>query len=452
MHVLVVGLGKSGIAAARFFLGQGARVSVTDAAPRQNLDPDALKYLEDHGVPVEAGSHSEALFRSADRIMVSPGVPLNIPALAAARSRGIPIHGEMDLVRGLIKAPVAAVTGTNGKTTVTTLLGKLFSAAGKKVFVGGNIGTPLFDYLSGPRDAEVVVVEVSSFQLDTGGHFAADVGMLLNITPDHLDRYPSFDAYAESKFRIFSTEKEGTWAILNADDPEIMKRTDLWPDPNSCLFVSQQPKIRRGAYLRGRHVVLTGLPGLTGREEVYDLSGTSLLTPVNMQNAMFAVLAARIMGCPPDDIMEGLACFSPLPHRLTLVSETNMVRYYDDSKATNVGAVYAALMSIPGPIVLIAGGRDKGGDYNILAPAMSGRVKAMLLLGEAKEKMAAALGHLCPFELVRDMNEAVQRAANLARSGDTVLLSPACASFDMFTGYAHRGEVFREAVLALGRP
>jgi len=170
-----------------------------------------------------------------------------------------------------------------------------------------------------------------------------------------------------------------------------------------------------------------------------------------MQNAMVAVLAARIMGCPSDGIIKGLACFSPLPHRLTLVAETNKVRYYDDSKATNVGAVYAALKSIPGPIVLIAGGRDKGGDYNILAPAMSGRVKAMLLLGEAKEKMAATLGHLCPFELVRDMNEAVQRAANLAKSGDTVLLSPACASFDMFTGYAHRGEVFREAVLALGR-
>jgi len=440
-HVVVVGLGKSGLSAVRFLLGQGVRVSVSEGGRRDRLDREILRWLEGERVCLETGGHSSEFFCAADCILVSPGVPLDLPALVAARQAGIPVVGEMALAAQFMKTPMVAVTGTNGKSTVVTLLGALFAAAGRKVFVGGNIGTPLTDYLAGPQDAEVAVLEVSSFQIDTAGAFRPQVGVLLNITPDHLDRYPSFGAYAESKFNLFAAQEPEDVAILNHDDPESMAAKALWPR-SKVFFFGHELAGRDGALLDCTSVVLQGLGG----GERYELAGTALAESPNRENSAAAILAARLSGCPAAAIAQGLADFAPLAHRLALVAEVDGVRYYDDSKATNIGAVQSALEAMTGPVILIAGGRDKGGDYRLLNKAMGRRVKHLLLIGEAREKMAAAFAALTEVEQLAGLEEAVARAHQLARPGDTVLLSPACASFDMFNSYAHRGEVFRKAV------
>ncbi len=443
-HVLVVGLGKSGLSAVRFLLGQGVRVSVSEGGRRDRLDREILRWLEGERVRVETGGHSSEFFCAVDAILLSPGVPLDLPALDAARANGIPILGEMALADQFTTTPVVAVTGTNGKSTVVSLLGALFAAAGAAPFVGGNIGTPLTDYLGSPQEAGVAVLEVSSFQIDTAGPFRPRVGVLLNITPDHLDRYADFDAYAVSKFGLFRSQQAGDAAVLNVDDPEIMGRESLWP-ASRCFFFGHALGGRPGAAVEGSEVVVSGL----GATERYDLAATALAVSPNRENAAAAILAARLEGCPAEAIRQGLAAFAPLAHRLALVAEIDGVGYYDDSKATNIGAVLSALAAMASPVTLIAGGRDKGGDYRLLASAVTARVKNLLLIGEASAKMAAALGDLTRVEQLASLEAAVARAHALALPGEVVLLSPACASFDMFTSYVHRGEVFRKAVREL---
>ncbi|MDH4320303.1 MAG: UDP-N-acetylmuramoyl-L-alanine--D-glutamate ligase [Desulfobulbaceae bacterium] len=443
-HVLVVGLGKSGLSAVRFLLQIGAKVSVSEGGRLDRLGRETRRWLDGERVFVEEGGHSSELFCSVDHILLSPGVPLSLPAVVAAKAKGVPVFGEMALAAQFMKTPMVAVTGTNGKSTVVTLLGDLFRAANKKVFVGGNIGTPLTDYLQGNQEAEVAVLEVSSFQLDTAVAFRPTVGVLLNITPDHLDRYASYDEYAASKFSLFRSQGRGDAAVLNADDPKILKRAEQSSHERLFLF-GHDLAGHNGARVEKGVVTVRGF----GAPESYDLAGTCLAESPNSENSAAAIIAARIMGCTPSCIKKGLASFAPLAHRLTLVADVEGVRYLDDSKATNIGAAKSALEGIHGPVVLIAGGRDKGGDYGLMADVVRDKVKHLLLIGEASEKMAAAFAGLTQVEKLITLEEAVARAHQLAQAGDTVLLSPACASFDMFTGYAHRGEVFQEAVRRL---
>ncbi len=449
-HVLVVGLGKSGRSALRFCQSRGARVSVSESRPREALDQEMVKELKKEGVHLETGGHTPQLFSSVDLVLLSPGVSLEIEPISAARKAGIPVVGELAIAAQYLKTPVVAVTGTNGKTTVTTMLGDIFSASGRKTFVGGNIGTPLFDYLAGPQEADVAVIEVSSFQLDTAGGkngFRPDTALLLNISPDHLDRYSTYSAYIASKFGIFTAQRRFDSAIMNCDDPEIMTREHLWPASRRFFFGSDLAG-RAGAAIRSTRVCLNGFDGLE-QEECYDLAGSGLEQPPNLQNSAAAILAARLMGCPARGIRAGLDRFNPLPHRLNRVAEINGISYYDDSKATNIGAVRSALASIHQPVVLIAGGRDKGGDYKLLNDQVQTRVKGMVLIGEAADRMASAFADLTRVERATTLEQAVCIATDLARPGDAVLLSPACASFDMFTSYSHRGEIFRRAVHAL---
>lgn len=454
-HVVVVGLGKTGQAAVRFFLQHGAKVSVSESSCKSSISPELIEWLTGNNIFCETDGHTLDLFTSADLIFVSPGIPLTIKPLNEARRLNIPVIGELGVAAYFMQTPVIAVTGTNGKTTVTTLLGHIFQAAARKVFVGGNIGTPLFDYISGAQDADIVVAEVSSFQLDTGGSqkgLPFKTAILLNITPDHLERYASFASYVDSKFTIFAAQGPDDYAILNADDAEIMNRRSLWPASQRFFFGEHLADLA-GASIHGCTVHLKNSSSSTLPNNIhgesYELSATGFKNSPNLQNAAAAILGARLMGCPQQAIQQGLASFKPLEHRMTLVTEIGGVSYIDDSKATNVGAVYSALEALQQPVILVAGGRDKGGDYSILVEPVRQKVKHMLLIGEAKDTMARAFLAFTNVEMLDTLQEAVLRAASLAAPGDAVLLSPACASFDMFSSYAERGDVFRKSVLGL---
>jgi UDP-N-acetylmuramoylalanine--D-glutamate ligase len=436
MSVLVVGLGKTGVAAVKFFLQHGANISVSDSSPKDTIAQEIIAWLEENNITCETGTHSIKMFTSADLIFVSPGISLSIEPLIEARRNSIPILGELAIAAHYIKAPAVGITGTNGKTTVTTLLGEIFQACFQNVFVGGNIGTPLLEYISGSQDGDIVVAEISSFQLDTGGEengLPFKTAILLNISPDHLERYISFSAYADSKFKIFAAQSPNDFAILNADDPEIMNRKHLWPK-SKIFFFGERLTDLAGATIDADKIILknsndSDLPDNMHGEE-YDLSKTSLRNSPNLQNGAAAILAARLMGCRQQDILNG-------------------VSYIDDSKATNVGAVHSALDALQQPIILIAGGRDKGGDYSILSEPVRQKVKHMLLIGEDRDTMSRAFLAFTNIETLDSLQEAVSRAASLAVPGDAVLLSPACASFDMFSSYAERGDVFKNSVLSI---
>jgi len=453
MKILVVGLGKSGMAAVRFFLQHGVIVNVSDSSPKESIAPEILAWFEENNITYETDGHTIGLFTSVDLIFVSPGIPLSIAPLVAARRNSIPILGELAITAHYINTPVVGITGTNGKTTVTTLLGEIFQAGLQKVFVGGNIGVPLFEYVSGPQNDDIVVAEISSFQLDTGGDengLPFKTSILLNISPDHLERYTSFSTYVDSKFKIFAAQNPDDFAILNADDSEIMSRKYLWPK-NRTFFFGEELADLAGARILAEKVVLknsseSALPDNMHGEE-YNLSKTSLNNSPNLQNAAAAILAARLMGCRQQDIQKGLDCFMPLEHRMSLVADVGGVRYIDDSKATNVGAVHSALDAMEQPVILIAGGRDKGGDYTILLEPVRKKVKHMLLIGEASDKMMRIFSAFTNVETFDSLQKAVFRAATLALPGDAVLLSPACASFDMFSSYAERGNIFKNSVL-----
>jgi len=454
-HVVVVGLGKSGVSAVRFLLTLGVKISVSEGGRQENLEGDLVRWLKEKRVFVETGGHTSELLTSADCILVSPGVPLDIAPLAAAREKGIPVLGELALAKDFLKAPMVAVTGTNGKSTVTTLIGDLLTGSGKKVFVGGNIGIPLAEYLAGPQDCEAVVLEVSSFQLDSAGEFRPQVGVLLNITPDHLDRYASYGGYVDSKMSLFKNQLPGDVAVVNGDDSAIAgwlakaaDRKSPWPVRSEIRQYSSNDRSGMTACLSGTKIRVATADKKT---EEYELAGTPLAHAPNTENAMAAILAVRAMGCSPAAIQKSLAGFEPLPHRLALVAEVDGISYYDDSKATNVGAVYSALGGMRQPVVLIAGGRDKGGGYEMLLPLVQEKVRAMVLIGEAREAMAETFAKTTRIAFAEEMDEAVRLARTMAEKGDAVLLSPACASFDMFRSYSHRGEMFAQAVSGLGR-
>lgn len=440
---LVVGLGASGKESAAFLLDRGAKVSVSEASAFKDISSDKLAWVEENRIPLEAGGHNMQTFLAAGLIVVSPGVPLEIEPLQAAQRAGIPVIGEIELAARFIDTPVIAVTGTNGKSTTTKLIGHILAHAGKKVFVGGNIGRPLIGYAGQKQDRDFVVAEISSFQLDTTEFFRPWLGLLLNITEDHLDRYPSFNAYALSKFKIFANQTAGDFAVINGDDPVVMQYVSKIP--SHILTFSHKPH-REGAYPEGNRL-LCRLD--QEARETYSLEKVKLAGEHNLENIMAAVLAARVCVCAPSAIQEALETFEGLHHRTEFVCEIGGVSFYDDSKGTNVGSVVKSLAGVDRPVILIAGGRDKGGSYAVLEDPVRNKVKALILIGEAGEKIHQALGHLTRTMEAGTLPEAVRLAYAESAPGDVVLLSPACASFDMFRSYAERGDIFQEAARAL---
>lgn len=440
--VMVVGLGQSGLAAVRFLAARGARVRVNDQRDAGALGAAASDAAA-LGADLVLGGHPDGAFEDLDLIVVSPGVP-SLPQLDAAEGRGVPIVSEIELAARFIEAPIVAITGTNGKSTVTTLIGQMCARLGRPVFVGGNLGQPLIEAVGTEAASKegIVVVELSSFQLERVSRMKAHVAVLLNVSPDHLDRYPSFEAYAEAKARIFERQDTNDFAILPADAPDL-----------------------RELVKGGGTIVLFG--GLHGDVRVADEalvdSGGALRVPIrdlrlrgshNVSNACAAALAARLMGAHADDIGAVLREFEGLSHRMQYIRSVEGVEYIDDSKATNVGAAVASIDGLKGSggkIVLIAGGVDKGGSYQPLRDRMEEVGRAIVVLGEAAPLLERAFGG-SPVELRRaeSMSDAVTHAAALARAGDTVLLAPACSSFDMFRSYAERGDQFQRAVHGLG--
>ena len=434
--IVVVGLAKTGRAAVEFLLGLGAEVIGTDFRPIEEM-PVNIRELADKGAVLELGGHKIDSFTKADLIVVSPGVPPTIEPLRAARENGVPVTGELELASRFTDLPLVAVTGTNGKTTTTSLIGEILRRTDRKVFVGGNIGAPLAGFLTSGENADAAVLEVSSFQLETADSFRPDVGLLLNISPDHLDRHNGLEEYLQLKARIFRRQRPDQIAILNADDGAL---SGLKINARTMTF-SRRRRPVNGAFVdRERLLILDG--GKVAGE--IPISGISLVGAHNQENIMAACLAAVAMGVSPGAALSIAADFKGLPHRVEHVGTWNGVAYYDDSKGTNVGAVVKSLEGFDSPVVLIAGGRDKAGDFNLLKELVRKKVKLLVLLGEAREKIASVLSGDAETILVESMEEAVLTAKNKAVSGDVVLLSPACASFDMFDDYAHRGRVFAE--------
>lgn len=445
-RVTVFGGARSGIAAARLLAAKGASVFLSDSS---EVREEVRRLLDAESIPYEDGGHS-ARSQEADLIVVSPGVPSDAPPVLAARRTGIPIVSEIELAFWYCTTPVVAITGSNGKTTTTNLLGHTFRTADLRTIVGGNVGYPFSEYVRGPQEADVVVLEVSSFQLDEIHAFRPRVSVLLNITPDHLDRYGhDFGTYAASKMRIRENQGHADAFVYNVDDETIrslLAGADREDQPRSYGF-SQEQEVEEGAFVRDDSLVLR----INDQEDILmQARELSLRGKHNLYNSLAAAVASRVMEVRSDVVRESLRSFEGVPHRLELVRELDGVRYVNDSKATNVNAVWYALESFAERVVLIAGGRDKGNDYEPLRQLVAQKVRAIVAIGESGDKVVRELGDLIPHAVsAESMEDAVRYARMFAEPGDVVLLSPACASFDMFDNYEHRGDVFRSAVQEL---
>jgi len=421
-NVLVVGFGKSGQAAARYCAQRKAHVTVTDNRPAEDFAA-VMPDFAGLSITFEFGQHTEAVFQRADMIVLSPGVAEN-QWIKAARSRGCPVVSDVELALSEITAPVVAITGTNGKSTTTALISHLFEAAGRRVCVAGNIGTSLLDVLDQAKSSDVVVLEMSSYQLEITPSLKPKVAVYLNLTPDHLDRYDNMDRYAAAKTLIFQNQDATDIAIYNSRDPWTVKAAESGVAHKVAFDVSAS-------------------------DFQWNLSDSTLVGEHNLENLMAATLAVRALDVSDDAIARGLKTFEGLPHRLQLVSEVNGVRYYDDSKGTNIGAVQKSLAGFTSPVHLIAGGVGKGTRYTDLRSTVSAHVRTLILMGQDRLIMKEDLGDLASTYLVDSMREAVGCAHKVAHAGDVVLLSPACASFDMFRDYADRGNQFAQCVKEL---
>ena len=449
--IVIVGLGRTGFAAARFLHQKGARIVATDTADETAL-ADTIKQLHEMEVTVELGPHRSATFKQADLIVISPGVSHTIAPVAEARSRGIEVIGEVELAARFIEAPIIAVTGTNGKTTTTELLGQMLKNSGIPAFVGGNIGNPLIDYVSRGLKEKLVVAEISSFQLDTIEHFRPQISILLNITADHLDRYPDFEAYADSKIRIFKNQQAGDVAVLNGSDMLIRSKTAAI----RCrrLFFPTLKTDEHGAVLNGKRIILEldkpENAELETQDKIHlDITKAALLGRHNHENMCAASLAAMAAGGTIEGIQQTLNQFKGLAHRLEYVTRINNVIFYNDSKATNLDGVLRALDCFSEPILLLMGGRDKGSNFRVLEDRMIRHVKELIVMGEAADPIRKALGRRIPTKKADSMQDAVATAFTDANPQEVVLLSPGCASFDWYNSYAERGDDFREVVMKL---
>lgn len=437
----VLGLGLTGKAATRYCLESGARVYVSDLRPKEQFLREEEEFLAAQDVMWEAGGHRFSFLSDMDLVLLSPGISPHISVIEKLVQAGVEVTGELAIAAGNLEVPVIAVTGTNGKTTVTTLIGEILKAAGKRVFVGGNIGTPMYEYLLHSEKYDALVLEVSSFQLECCGEFAPDVGLLLNVTPDHLDRHGSMDCYLAAKMQLFTHQHKEQYAIFNGDvPPDLSASESLAPQ---ILFFGQGAGNQ--AIIDESRISIS----VDGRKIDYNYENFGSVKGVDRMNFAAAILACHYSDCSVRQIMMGLKNFRSLDHRLEFVGNVAGVSYYNDSKATNTGAVIGALNQFEGSVILIAGGRHKGDDFRLLRDAVAGRVRHVLLLGESAEMIEEALLDLSSMEKVETMEEAVVRAAALAVEGETVLLSPGCASFDMFDSYGHRGDLFKEAVTHL---
>jgi len=441
-RVLVVGLARTGLAVAGFLRERGAIVSATDNNPSP---PKGVETFLNTGIKVETGRHTLGAFLDAELIILSPGVPTDIPPLVEARNRGIRIISEIELAYQFIHTPIIAVAGTNGKTTTATLLHEVLKAGGKKVFLGGNIGTPLIEYAKGDQSADYVVAEVSSFQLEGIAHFRPFISILLNITEDHLDRYGDFNEYVVAKMRLFENQGEGDIAIVNMDDPVTRSQISNLKSQIRIIPFSTAHVLGKGLYYEDGNILYT----FEGGKEAYPVRDFKLNGMHNIENIMAAIGAARSCDVRRVSILKTIEGFKGLPHRMEFVRTFNGVTYYNDSKGTNIGALRSSLEGQSSPVILIAGGKDKGGDYKALAGIVKERVRLLILLGEARFKIYEALGDLVETILVGSMEEAVDVAHKSAKPGDVVLLSPACSSFDMFRDYQERGERFKELVMKI---
>lgn len=441
-QVLVVGLARTGIATALFCAARGARVTATEERPESQIAETSAK-LRAAGVTLELGGHKAQTFIEQDLIVPSPGVPPTMAALAAARVIGIPVWSELELAWRFLRGRLVCITGSNGKTTTTSLIGHILETAGLPVQVAGNIGTPLISRVDVSSDSGFTVVEASSFQLESIVAFRPDVAVLLNITPDHLDRHGSLEEYGRAKVRMFENQTEEDAAILNADDAAALRYA---PSRPQVFWFSRQKRVASGCFLRDDEIVFRrdGAETVLLRREDIGLRGDH-----NVENVLAAAAAATLAGVEPAAIVEGVCSFAGVEHRIEFVATISGVEYFNDSKATNVDATLKALDAFPGNLLVILGGKDKGCDYTILRKSLRQHARMVLLIGAAAEKIESQLGGVVPVERAGTMARAVELAEESARPGDTVLLAPACASFDQFESYEHRGRVFKQLVRSL---
>lgn len=452
--VLVIGLGKSGRASAEVLRSRGVTVYATDENPRAELS-DAIAGLERIGASFVEAQSVGAILGVLTTAVLSPGVPLTSPVVRAVAAGSVPVVGEIEVAYRLCRAPIIAVTGTKGKSTTTALIGHLLRACGKRVHVGGNIGNPLIGEVTDAGPQDWVVAEVSSFQLETIRSFKPRIAVLLNIAPDHLDRYHSMDEYAEAKYRIFANQSNEDFFVGNLDDARIAALGrgghGRRPQARALWFTLRERFDNATMYLHGDSVTYAPIAGDPRPHPLLQLSGIPLAGEHNVQNVMAALLAALAAGCDPQKMCNALASFLPMPHRLEPIAEIDAVLYVDDSKSTNPSSVTAALRAYRRPVVLIAGGRSKNTDFIEMGVAIRQRAKALVVIGEAASEIADSAAGV-PTWREASMDDAVQRARTLAEPGDVVILSPGCASFDMFRSAEDRGEKFVAAVTALREP
>jgi len=441
--VLVVGLGRTGDALCDFLLRQGAQVKVSEQKSSDELEQNIPDW-EKRGVSIETGKHRKESFLEADLIVPSPGVPW-LPELEAARSQGIRILSEIELAYTFLNGKIVGITGTNGKSTTATLTHKILKEGGLQAFLAGNIGMPLISFVENSQDDHIYVTEVSSFQLKHIEQFRAEVSVFLNISPDHLDWHPSFDDYYESKKRLLSTQREDDIAILNHDDSLIWAFKE---EGKSRVYAfSRKTELERGCFIRGDWIILKD----SKEENLMRTTEVPLFGIHNLENVMASALVGHSMGIPVAGIRESITGFHGLEHRLEKVTTIGGIEFYNDSKATNVDASLKSIQSFDRKIILILGGRDKGGDFKKLKETITEKVKKVILIGEAGEKIRRAVEGSAPMETVSSLKEAVRVGYSRAEAGEVVLLAPACTSFDMFQNFEERGKVFKEEVLSLER-
>jgi len=443
-RVLVVGLARTGVATSLFCTARGARVTATDNRSEEELG-DSIAPLRAAGLRLELGGHREETLMDQDLIVPSPGVPADAPLLQAARAKGFCIWSEIELADRFLKGRLIGVTGSNGKTTTTTLIEHILKTAGFSTILAGNIGTPLISVVEHTKDATITVVELSSFQLELIETFRPNISVFLNLTPDHLDRHRTMEAYSTAKARIFANQTETDSAVLNADDSAT---ASLAPAKPKVYWFSRKQRVAQGAFLKEKEILFRR----DGAEEtVLKVSDIPLAGAHNVENVLAAVVAARLAGAAPAAIAKGVRSFAGVEHRLEFVAEIGGVRYYNDSKATNVDATLKALDAFPGRILVILGGKDKGSDYTLLRAPLREKAILALLIGAAAEKIEKQITGSVAIERAGTLERAVEIASHAARPGDVVVLAPACASFDQFQSYEHRGRVFKDLVHQLER-